>query len=175
MQAPAELSDRAAAAARFPLRHLAERFLFVLTSRGPGPEAQEEVAALLAEKERNLFFAQSPPDQEHAHQTMRRAAIDTDDRTVLRAALLHDVGKAGNRLGAMGRAVATLLDAVGLPLWAEARAYRRHGAIGARRLRDLGAEPLAVDFAARHPDPDPGPHDPTSWRLLLDADHGVDL
>lgn len=171
MQAQAELTLRPASEVRFPLRHLARRFFSYLASCGPGPVAQAEIAVLLGAEERDVFFSQSFADQQHAHHTMIRAQGSTAEPTVLRAALLHDVGKAGNRLGAIGRSLSTLLDAAGLPLWPAARRYRNHGPIGGELLGELGAEPLVVDFATRHPDPDPGPHDPSAWRILLAADH----
>jgi putative nucleotidyltransferase with HDIG domain len=154
-----------------PLRPLARRFFSHLTARGPGPGAQAEIAAPLGAEARDLHSPHSFADQEHAPHPLLRAPRSTADATVLRAALLHDVGKAASRLGAVGRSLATLLDAARLPLWPAARRYRNHGAIGGRLLEELGAEPLVVDFAARHPDPDPGPHDPSVWRILLAADH----
>ncbi len=83
---------------------------------------------------------------------------------------MHDVGKTASELGALGRSVATVLDGLGVPLTARLRRYRDHGSRGAALLEAAGAEPLVVDFAARHPDADPGEFDPETWSALLDAD-----
>ena len=89
---------------------------------------------------------------------------------MIAAALLHDVGKAGIGLGPISRSIATLCNAVDLPMAARMR-ISNHGPVGAERLQASGAPRLAVDFTRRHPDPDPGPHDPATWALLLEADH----
>lgn len=102
---------------------------------------------------------------------MRRAEIHTTDATVLRTALLHDVGKAHTTLGAVGRSVATMLDVVGAPLLPAMAVYRDHGALGAEALARIGADALTIDFARRHPDPDPGSQSPAAWAVLLEADH----
>lgn len=152
------------------LPHLVRRFVQVVRPDPLSPAEQAQVAGFLRPAERSLFWAQAPADQRHAYETMRRAALVTSDATVLRAALLHDVGKAGVRLGAIGRSIATVADVAGLPMSPRMRKYRRHGAVGAEMLEHAGSEPLAVAFAARHPDPDPGECDPAHWRTLLDAD-----
>ncbi len=139
-------------------------------ARPLSPAEQRDVARRLSASEGALFWRQSPADQRHAHTTMRRAAVYTEDRSVLRAALLHDVGKAASSLGPIARSVATLLDVLGIRLPHGMGLYRAHGEIGAEALESLGAEPLVVDFARRHPDPDPRSSNPTAWRILLEAD-----
>lgn len=150
--------------------HLIRRFFQVLRPDPLTPAEQALVARSLNEPEHSLFWAQAVADQRHALETMRRASTRTADPTILRAALLHDVGKGGVGLGAFGRSVATVLDALGLPMTARMTRYRRHGEIGAGLLERLGVEPIAVDFARRHPDADPGSADPEAWQILLAAD-----
>lgn len=152
------------------LPHLVRRFFQVLRPRPLSPAEQADVASRLLPDERRLFWAQSFADQRHAYETMRRSAHVTVDRLVHRAALLHDVGKSAVTIGAIARSVATLADAVGAPMSDRFRTYRRHGPLGAEMLSRIGSEPLVVEFAARHPDPDPGECDPAQWQVLLDAD-----
>ena len=147
------------------------RFFGFVRARPLSPAEQQTVAGHLMAAERPLFWAQTPADQRHAYDTMRRAAQHAGDRLVLRAALLHDVGKGLVELGAVGRSVATALDALRVPLRGRYAAYRNHGPLGADLLATAGAEPLAIDFARRHPDSDPGGNDPALWRILLEADH----
>ena len=142
-----------------------------MTAQPLSPAEQAAVASILAAAERTLFWSQSTQDQRHAFDTMRRAEVRMADRTVVRAALLHDVGKGLVRLGAVGRSLATVADALHVPLRGRYATYRRHGALGAELLASAGSEMLVVEFAKRHPDPDPGPCDPEAWRALLEADH----
>ena len=58
-----------------------------------------------------------------------------------------------------------------LPMSAKMRAYRDHGVSGAELLAAADAPALAVDFARRHPDPDPGVMDAEHWHILLEADN----
>lgn len=159
------------ASLRFPFAHLVRRFFGFVRARPLSPGEQQTVAGYLTPAERPLFWAQAAADQRHAYDTMRRAAQHAGDRQVLRAALLHDVGKGLVSLGAVGRSLATVLDALRLPLRGRFARYRNHGPLGADLLAAAHAEPLIVDFARRHPEPDPGGNDPAEWRILLDADH----
>ncbi len=154
----------------FDLPHLARRFFQVVGAKPLTPAEQALVERTLRPAERSLFWAQNVADQRHAVETMRRAGLATSDAVVLNAALLHDVGKAVSRIGAMARSAATVLDVLGLPMTRRMRCYRDHGAIGAEQLVSVGASALAVDFARRHPAPDPGGNDRRAWRVLLEAD-----
>ncbi len=129
------------------------------------------MAALVHGPKAELFWRQAPVDQRHGYQVMRRAAERTADPEILVAALVHDVGKAGTPSGAFARSFATVFEALRIPMPSGLAAYRRHGERGADLLAGAGAGELAIDFARRHPDPDPGPHDPGAWHTLLAADH----
>ncbi len=153
------------------LAHLGRRFLQVAFARPLTPTEMSEAAGALDAEGLRLFRAQDHSDQRHAHTVMRRVAAATGDPDAAAAALLHDVGKAGLGMGAVTRTVATIAVALHLPLTVRMERYRRHGEIGADRLTAAGATPLVVDFARRHPDPDPGGNDPVTWSLLLAADH----
>jgi len=143
----------------------------VLLARRLSPQEQEEVAELLRSGEAAIYWAQQKADQRHGLLTARKLAAQApDDLELIRAGLLHDVGKSGVRISAVGRSLATLGDLAGLPLSARYRKYRDHGPIGGAALADLGAEPLTVAFASRHPGGPPPDVDPARWRLLLEAD-----
>jgi putative nucleotidyltransferase with HDIG domain len=135
------------------------------------PAEQDEVDVWLRPEEVTLFWSQQPADQRHALETARRlAAAHADDRELIRAGLLHDIGKSEVRISAFGRTLATLGDLAGLPLPDRYQRYRDHGTIGGRALAALGAEPLVVAFASRHPNGPPADVAGDRWQLLLDAD-----
>ena len=110
-------------------------------------------------------------DQRHGLETARKlAAHSPDDLELIRAGLLHDVGKGTVRISAFGRTWATLGDLLGLPLPARYRNYRNHGPIGGTALAANGAEELVVAFATQHPAGPPPGFDQARWQLLLEAD-----
>ena len=154
----------------FPVGHLARRFFGAVGARPLAPHEQDEVARLLAPALADLFWRQAPVDQRHAYDVMRRAAGRTADPDVLAAALVHDVGKAGTPTNPIVRSFATVFDSLHIPLKGGMAEYRRHGERGAELLGAAGGSVLTVDFARRHPDPDPTPHDPASWAILLNSD-----
>lgn len=154
------------------IRHLARRFFGHLRARPLAPAEQDTVAAALPEALAELFFRQSPADQRHAlavADRVRRARPDDDAAFV--AALLHDVGKVEADVGPIARSIATIMDALRLPLPHSWRRYRRHGEIGAHMLAAAGAPPVAVAFARHHPGPVPDGVDEETWRALGAADH----
>jgi putative nucleotidyltransferase with HDIG domain len=138
------------------------------------PLLKSEVAAVsswLDERERAVFLAQSNVDQRHGYTAaLTVVALGVDDRTVIRAALLHDIGKRHSRLGVIERVLASLLILCRVPLWGRFLAYRDHGEIAARELERIGAEPLIVDFARHHHRSRPMTIDAGTWDLLLRAD-----
>lgn len=154
------------------LTHLIRRFFGFITARPLGPREQAEVMGLLTPAEAELFWSQHPADQRHAIEVAHRALrTRPGSRTLARAGLLHDVGKSGVNLGAIGRSLATVLDAAGIRLRGRFARYRRHGELGAEVLESVGVEPLIVAFAREHPGPAPDGLDSADWAVLLDADH----
>lgn len=125
----------------------------------------------MKEAEAPLFWSQQRADQRHGLDTARKlAAQHPDDLELIRAGLLHDVGKAESGLGPVGRTLATLAGLMGVPATRRQRSYLDHGPLGAARLRAAGTAGLVVAFAELHPAPAPPGVDPTRWQLLLDAD-----
>jgi hypothetical protein len=143
----------------------------VLAARRLSPQEQDEVAGWLRPEEAPMYWAQQRADQRHGLVTARKLAAQApDDLELIRAGLLHDVGKSGVRISAVGRSLATLADLAGLPLSARYRKYRDHGPIGGAALAELGAEALTVAFASHHPGAPPAGTDAVRWQLLLEAD-----
>ena len=89
---------------------------------------------------------------------------------VMRAALLHDVGKRHARLGAIGRSIASILIILGLPMMQRMNQYRDHGRIGADELEAIDAPEVAVEFARAHHGERPQSIDQATWSALQDAD-----
>lgn len=128
--------------------------------------ARREVAAVLRPAEFTLFETQSYAGQQHSYQVMR-TLLETghDERDLLVAALLHDVGKARLRLTWLDRikVVLTHLLAPGLARkWAYGRQNRwtraylvrfHHPAWSASALAEAGGSPLSVALVRRHQDP----------------------
>ena len=151
--------------------HLVGRFFGHLRAEPPGPEDQRFVRGYLAGPCAELFWSQNPPDQRHAIDVARRVhAALPDDSQAVEAALLHDIGKRKARIGAASRSVATVLDAVGMPMTTRMHLYRDHGWRGAMELEEVGCGEFAISFARHHPGPMPPGTDPTRWQVLIDAD-----
>lgn len=151
-------------------RHLIVRFFGVLISRPLSPVDQEWVSSLLSRDEADLFWDQHSIDQRHAFMVARRVEEELgEDRVALVAALLHDVGKRHSDAGPLGRSLATVLDALRLPLPADWQRYRDHGELGAVDLEHIGSTPLAVAFA-RGIVPGDESLDRATWDLLMAAD-----
>jgi putative nucleotidyltransferase with HDIG domain len=153
------------------LSHLTRRFFDVLRARPLTAEEHSAVRELLNDEERTIFFAQADVDQRHGYAAaLIVGESDVVERSVIRAGLLHDVGKRHARLGLIGRVLTSLLILCHVPLRGRLLAYRDHGEVGARELEASGAEPLVVDFARHHHHSRPVTIDAKTWELLLRAD-----
>lgn len=132
--------------------------------------------------ERPLFAALEPADQDHSirvarsvESALQRGAVDDADRDwIIRAALLHDVGKSATRVGAVDRAVATLVAWVGRgrvqDRWSGAggrrgaiAGYLSYPDVGADMLRRVGSDSRVVAWAAEHH------RSPAHWSVPLSA------
>lgn len=151
--------------------HLVRRFFGSLGSRRPSPADQLWVGALLEHDLARLFWAQPVADQAHGVATARRIAGTAPDRLeLIRAALLHDVGKRHARLGVVGRSLASMVAILRLPLRGRFAAYIRHGEAGADELESVGAGPLTVAFARHHHGERPKEVPQDDWDVLVGAD-----
>jgi putative nucleotidyltransferase with HDIG domain len=153
------------------LGHLAQRFFDVLLARPLTDAERATVEGWVDQAPASLFFSQSDADQRHGYHaaTVVQGSL-VSDPTVIRAALLHDVGKRHSGLGVIGRTIASLLIRLHLPLTRRVRIYRDHGAIGSTELAALGCEPLIVDFARHHHGHRPETIEPGIWEILQLAD-----
>jgi hypothetical protein len=155
------------------LPHLVRRFFGSLRARAASPSEQAMLSATLSEPSLRLFVAQPAMDQRHALRTATRIPADAPARIdLVRAALLHDIGKTPSDLGVVGRSVASLLAMARLPRTSRMRSYLDHGAIGAGALDAAGETGIVLAFAAHHGRPQSPPGvDPVGWEILRRADH----
>ncbi len=154
--------------------HLANRFFGSLAPMGPAAASQTWAESNLLPSEVELFNSMSGADRRHAIAVARRAELLLDKRhnthpgrDFVAAALLHDIGKLGARLGTFGRVFGTLLAlALGrerIVAWAredqapdegslKARfgAYLIHDRVGAALLQQAGSGDLTVRWAREH-------------------------
>jgi putative nucleotidyltransferase with HDIG domain len=127
-------------------------------------------------REEVAFFDQPVVDQRHGYMAAGLVARRFPDRPELvRAALLHDLGKRHARLGVVGRSLVTGLAKMGLKRLVNRRGgradlYLRHGELAASELSELGAEPLVIAFARSHHTRRPPEIDAGDWAVLVSAD-----
>ncbi len=159
--------------------HLVRRFLGSLSPLPVADEDESWASAQLGPGERQLWQRMSRADRKHSVGVARRVAEQVgEERPVLAAALLHDVGKVDADLGTFGRVAATLVGRRRAARWdgrpgARGRmsAYLRHDAIGAALLEDAGADPVTAAWAREHHRPERDWTVPLEiGRALRDAD-----
>ena len=127
-------------------------------------------------EEEALFFGQPAIDQRHGFQSATEVAAQVPERRdLVRAALLHDLGKRHSRLNVFGRSVVSALAKVGLKRLVARKGgrgdlYLRHGELAADELSDLDAEPLVVAFARSHHFARPPEIESGAWEVLVSAD-----
>jgi hypothetical protein len=150
------------------LAHYARRFFTSLSRRSPSPEDEAWATAITTPAEHALFAALANHDRRHlidGAREVERTLGPAADPVWVRAALLHDVGKAHADLGLIGRATATVVaHGVGrarVATWADrpgARGrigrYERHGELGADDLRAAGSPEPVAEWSALHHHPD---------------------
>jgi len=114
--------------------------------------------------EQDVWLLMSRVDRRHAVGVARRtvAALGPDTaRSVIAAALLHDVGKIDSGLGTYGRVVATVCGRIAgqdmAEAWSSHRGftrrvglYLRHDVLGADRLALAGSDAVTVAWAREH-------------------------
>ena len=154
--------------------HLAARLLDVVSSRRLSPVEQAEAARyLLSPIERALFWDQPRADQRHGLAAARSVRAACPDRTdMVRAALLHDIGKRHSRLGPIGRSWAVVCGALNRAS-ERATAYLDHGRLGGAELARAGTEPLVVAFARHHHGDRPDEIALEDWAVLQAADRAA--
>jgi hypothetical protein len=148
--------------------HYVRRFFTSLSRRPPAPGEEAWAASLATPAEHALLVRLSNQDRRHLIDSARqveRALGPGADPVLLRAALLHDVGKYHADLGVLGRSVATVLAVVGgharVRAWADRAGfagrvgrYEAHGEIGADELRAAGSPEPVAEWSALHHHPE---------------------
>ncbi|HLZ09663.1 MAG TPA: phosphohydrolase [Chloroflexota bacterium] len=153
--------------AGFP--HLVRRFFVTLLAR-VDPVSLGALDRLLTPGERRLFLTMKESDQRHSLDLCGRLRRDGhDEPDLLRAALLHDVGKASGTLPIMYRVTYSLAAMVdprlaqwlgrpGATIWRQPFCLAAHhpeiGAIAAARA---GSNPRVVGLIANHNKPGTDP------------------
>jgi len=150
--------------------HLFARFFDYLTAPRLTILEHQTVEVWATPRECSLFFQQGRADQRHGYEAALTVMSRGMSGEVLRAALLHDVGKRHARLGAIGRSIASILIILGLPMMQRMNQYRDHGRIGAAELEAIDAPEVAVEFARAHHGERPQSIDQATWSALQDAD-----
>jgi hypothetical protein len=141
------------------------------------PTPPLEVERWLRGDERRLFDGQADADRRHAIRVAcRLLAAGHSDELLIRTALLHDVGKSGERIALAHRVAWVLVGRFARRLrpmlvrrggaWA---ALAGHPAIGASRLRAIGSDVRLVALVAGRP----LPGDEVRGQLLSEADDSV--
>ena len=149
------------------LRHLAGLVRRTLVGLAPGFARPDDAFALrwLAAREADAYRAMDPRDRDHACRVAHRLLArhpDAEPRTV-RAALLHDVGKAERPYRVWERVLVHVwtpgpgalerFPAAWRGAW---RVHAEHAELGAGRLRALGVDARVVELVARHHEPSAG-------------------
>lgn len=135
-------------------------------------EERTEVAQLLPAPAFSLFVQMSPADQRHSLRVCRGLqARGRNERDILTAALLHDVGKAAGRVpfwtrpivvlvkrclpGLLARLTAYPVEGSRLPGWRRALSYAWwHAEVGADLAAGAGLSTRAVHYIRMHHRPD---------------------
>jgi len=118
-----------------------------------------------------LFFTQAGYDQRHGFQAARYMAAREPLRPdLIRAALLHDIGKRHANLGPVGRSLLSAYVKLGGRAKGRWQRYLDHGEVASAELGALGAERAVVDFARHHHGRRPESIPPGEWDLLQAAD-----
>jgi len=122
--------------------HLVRRWWRALRAQPLTDAECAMVNRILGAAEAAAFFRFATHDQRHALEVLARLerAAPEAPRAVVRAALLHDIGKVDDNLSIAGRVAATLIGARGERF---AR-YLDHEARGAVLLAGIGSDPLTV-------------------------------
>lgn len=151
-----------------PAGHYVRRFFTSLSPRPPDPADDAWVRATVSATEWPLYARLGNRDRRHSAFSGRelvRILGPGVDPVLVRASILHDVGKVHADLGTVGRSVATVLTTVlgarRVRGWRDRPGrlgrvgrYEDHSERGAEELAAAGSPPAVVAWAAGHHHPD---------------------
>lgn len=163
-------------------RHRVRQFL-AASLPAKEPVLSADAVAALSPAERALFLRLAPTCRHHSLAVYRRLrASGLEDIDLLKAALLHDVGKAEARIRLYHRVLGVLLRNLAVPLllWLAREdapsgplypfyVQRHHASIGAKLAEAAGVSVRVVTLIARHHD-QPVSQDDDNLRALRKAD-----
>ena len=130
-----------------------------------------EIRGWLSGTEAGAYFAQAEHDQRHGLNAARHvASLQPGRKDLVRAGLLHDIGKRHAHLGPIGRSLASAYCKFGGRPRGRWRQYMAHGPAGGEELHALGAEPIVIAFAEHHHGGRPASISSADWALLQAAD-----
>ncbi len=164
-------------------RYRLSQFVTYLWPHPLGPDEMAEVERVLGGPLAGLFRRQATGEQAHTWRVMRTVASGAgpyaNQRELLQAALLHDVGKSQAPLSLADRTLVVLarrLAPKAAERWAagQPRGWRRafvtarcHAEWGAELCARAGAPPLTVSLVGRHQTPVTRPASPEDEMLVL--------
>lgn len=134
-------------------------------------------AGFLDPQEYRLYLAMDPRDRQHACYIARKLLTirPAAEPVLVRAALLHDVGKSVRPYNPLHRIVAHLYVPKEIPAEPEYRGLRgawqvkrHHDSYGARLIRQAGGSPEVARLVERHHEPDEGDDDARLLKALDD-------
>ncbi len=151
-------------------------------SRPLDDDARAAVSRQLSPAEWSLFCKFPNEDQQHSYRVWRLLRQSGYDHpSLLKAALLHDVGKINSPLNVIDRSIGVLGQLL-IPSWArrwgtrplaESTRWqlpfvvrRQHARWGMELLRSAGSDPLTIELVGAHQDPAPSTMDPETQKLL---------
>jgi hypothetical protein len=158
-----------AAIARYRLGQVCQQLGFALALSA---QERQEVARYLSPAALRLFESMTPADQRHALRVFQRLQTrGSTDEDILTAALLHDVGKAGDRVPFWTRPAVVIgkrwaprllahltiypVEHTGLPRWRRALSYAWwHAEVGADLADGAGLNARIVHYIRMHHRPD---------------------
>mgnify|MGYP001212247910 CR=1 FL=1 len=147
---------------RTQLAHLVRRFFTSLGRTSPDVPDVIWAKGILLEPEFELWEKMTPSDQRHSIAVAQMAGNELpDDVTVVRAGLLHDVGKIAVRSGLITRVLAAITKPLvtqhRIDRWSRGKGplatlgvFMAYPQLGASMLREAGSDEFIVRWATEH-------------------------
>ncbi|MEC9113928.1 MAG: HD domain-containing protein [Actinomycetota bacterium] len=147
---------------RTQLAHLTRRFLTSLRRKAPDPSDVDWAKGILLKSEFALWEKMSASDQKHSIAVAKMARNELPhDAVIIRAGLLHDIGKTAVRSGVVIRVAAAIAKPLAnqdtINRWSQGKgplatlgALMAYPQLGASMLREVGSDEFIVRWATEH-------------------------